>query len=116
MKIYPFLNFQKKVKNFKNVYHLLPARLDTRDLKFNRNEFIELMSEKYEIKVIVQFYPLYRYDFFKKINKKKVSLKNTDLFFDNMISFPFHEWMSDEDFNYMIKSTHSAIKELLSVK
>ena len=74
------------------------------------------MSKKYGIKVIIQFYPLYRYDFFKKLDKKNVNLKNTDLFFDNMISFPFHEWMNEKDFNYMIKSTHLAIKELLSIK
>ncbi len=116
MEIYPFLNFQKKILNHTNVYHLLPARLDTTNLKFDRNQLIKLMSEKYGIKVIIQFYPLYRYNFFKKLDKKNVNLKNTDLFFDNMISFPFHEWMNDEDFNYMIKSTHSAIKELLSIK
>lgn len=116
MEAYPFLNFQNKIINYKNVYHLLPARLDTKNLKFNRNQFIKLMSKKYGIKVIVQFYPLYRYDFFKKLDKKNVKLKNTDLFFDNMISFPFHEWMNDKDFNYMIKSTHLAIKELLSIK
>ena len=116
MKIYPFLHFQRNVKNHKNVYHLLPARLDAENLKFDRNKFIKLMSEKYKIKVIVQYYPLYRYDFFKKMNKKKVSLKNTDLFFDNMVSFPFHEWMDEKEFSYMIKSTHSALKKLLNVK
>ena len=116
METYPFLNFQKKIINYKNVHHLLPARLDTKNLKFDRNQFIKLMSKKYGIKVIVQFYPLYRYDFFKKLDKKNVNLKNTDLFFNNMVSFPFHEWMNDKDFNYMIKSTHSAIKELLSIK
>lgn len=116
MEIYPFLNFQKKIKNHTNVYHLLPARLDTTNLNFDRNKFIKLISNKYGIKVIVQFYPLYRYDFFKKINHKQKGLKNTDLFFDNMISFPFHEWMSDKEFDYMIKSTHLTFKKLLSLK
>jgi len=116
MEVYPFLNFQKKIKNHINVYHLLPARLNTINLNFDRNKFIKLISDKYGIKVIVQFYPLYRYDFFRKINNKQKVLKNTDLFFDNMISFPFHEWMSEKDFDYLLKSTHLTFKELLSVK
>ena len=33
-------------------------------------------------------------------------------FFDNMISFPFHHWMSDDDFSYMIKSTKEVAVEL----
>ncbi|WP_440679480.1 DegT/DnrJ/EryC1/StrS aminotransferase family protein [Candidatus Pelagibacter sp. HIMB1517] len=116
MKVYHFLKFQKNIKNFKNVYHLLPARIVKEGLNFDRDKFISVMSKKFGIKVIVQFYPLYRYDFFKKYNKKKISLKNTDLFFDNMISFPFHEWMSEVNFNYMINSTHKTIKYLLKLK
>ncbi len=114
MSKYPFLKFQKNIKNYKNVYHLLPAWFDKKICRINRDDFIDIMSKKYKIKVIVQFYPLYRYDFFKKLNNNEFKLKNTDLFFDNMISFPFHEWMSEKDFNYMIKSTHKAINTLIN--
>jgi dTDP-4-amino-4,6-dideoxygalactose transaminase len=37
---------------------------------------------------------------------------HTDDFFDNMVSFPFHLWMTENEFNYMIDSTIKTIKEL----
>ena len=38
------------------------------------------------------------------------------LFFDNMVSFPFHEWMSDEDFKYLVTSVKSSLNELRGTK
>ena len=37
---------------------------------------------------------------------------NTDLFFDNMVSFPFHEWMGEEDFDYLLGSVKTSLNEL----
>jgi dTDP-4-amino-4,6-dideoxygalactose transaminase len=37
---------------------------------------------------------------------------NTDEFFDNMVSFPFHLWMSDGHFDYMIDSAIKTLKKL----
>ena len=53
-----------------------------------------------------------RYDLFKKMNVKKSLCKNTDKFYDNMISFPFHLWMTNEDFNYLIHSVKKSLIEL----
>jgi len=117
MSKYPFLKFQKNIKNFKSVYHLLPAWFDKSKTKIDRDRFIKIMSEEFRIKIIVQFYPLYKYDFFKKINKNnKIKLKNTEIVFDNMISFPFHEWMNYNDFKYMLSSTDKTINKLLLSK
>ena len=104
LKSFKYLKFQKSKKNYKNVYHLLPAQLDSRTLKFNRDDFINIMSKKYKIQVIIQYLPLYRYHFFKKRNFYPKKLKVTDLFYDNMISLPFHHWMTDTDCDYLIKS------------
>ena len=30
---------------------------------------------------------------------------NIRSFFDNMVSFPFHHWLINEDYDYMLKST-----------
>tara|TARA_B100000989_G_C19170098_1_gene315096 strand:- start:290 stop:451 length:162 start_codon:yes stop_codon:yes gene_type:complete len=35
--------------------------------------------------------------------------KNTELFFNNMISFPFHVWMSNSELAYMVNSIKKAI-------
>ena len=37
---------------------------------------------------------------------------NTEKFYNNMISFPFHAWMKNEDFEYLIKSLEKTIKKL----
>ena len=34
---------------------------------------------------------------------------NTELFFKNMISFPFHAWMTDKELNYMILSIKKSL-------
>ncbi len=72
------------------------------------------MSKKYKIQVIVQYYPLYRYDLFKKMGYAKAVCPASDDFFDNMISFPFHIWMNENDFDYMIASIKQALIELRS--
>ena len=106
---FKYLKFQKAKKNYKNVFHLLPAVLDSRIVKFNRDDFIKIMSKKYKIQVIIQYLPLYRYHFFKKKNFYPKKLKETDFFYDNMISLPFHHWMSDYDLEYLIKSIKNTL-------
>lgn len=93
-------------------HHLLVARYDSSKTKRTNHDLIRLLSSKYGIKAIVQYYPLYRYDLFKKMGFGQATCPHTDHFYDNMISFPFHLWMSDEDFQYMIESTALALKSL----
>ena len=63
------------------------------------------ISQKYYIKTIVQNCPLDRFELFKKFKTKKNILKNTNIFFENMISWPFYVYMSQKKFNYMIEKT-----------
>lgn len=112
MKDYPELAFQKVENEKSHVYHLLSAKYDGRKSGKKRDDLIEWMVQKYKIKTIVQYNPLYRYPMFKKAGFGCADCPNTDDFFDNMISFPFHLWMPDSDFEYMINSTKKAIEEL----
>lgn len=98
-------SFDKK----RHVYHLLSAYYAP-NKNHNRDDLISILYNKFKIKCAVQYYPLYRYPLFKKINKVNKSCKNTDKFYNNMISFPFHVWMSDKEFNYMINSTKKSLK------
>ena len=36
----------------------------------------------------------------------------TELFYKNMISFPFHVWLSEKQINYMILALKKCINEL----
>ncbi len=112
LKRYPELSFQKVNSEKMHVYHLLSARYD--GIKFGKtnSDFIELMVYKYRIKTIVQYYPLYRYPLFIKAGFGKANCPNTDEFFDNMVSFPFHLWMTQKQLDYMIESIIKTLDEL----
>ena len=109
---YPELLFQKTGHEKQNVFHLLPARYDGAAYGKKNDDLIKLLSGKYSIKAIVQFYPLNRYPLFIKMGFADADCPNADFFFDNMVSFPFHHWMKEDDFKYMISCTKLALDEL----
>ena len=106
------LSFQKVSPHHKHVYHLLSAKYDGREFGRTNHDFIKMMAYKFGIKVVVQYYPLYRYPLFKKKGFGNADCPNTDEFYDNMVSFPFHHWMSNEQFDYMLDSTIKTLKKL----
>ena len=91
-----------RVDSDRHTYYLLVA--EWLGAVNQRDQFIQLLYEKYSIQCIVQYYPLYRYDLYKKVGLGKADCPNTDQFFDHMISFPFHHWLSDDDVDYIIES------------
>lgn len=96
-----------KVETMRHNYHLLVARL----LKGQRDEFIFRMANA-GVQCIVQYYPLYRYDFYKKLGYHSAKCPNTDIFFDNMVSFPFQQTIKYNDFEWMIETTKKCLLEL----
>ncbi len=89
-------------------YHLLVARL----ANGKRDEFIRRMAYEKGIQCVVQYYPLNRYPLYQKLGFGDAECPNTDNFFDNMVSFPFHHWMSDSDCEYMLQSTKDILESL----
>ena len=112
LKEFKYIKFQKIKKNFYSSYHLLPAYFDKKLINFSRDKLIEVMSKKYGIQLIIQYHPLDRYHFFKKKYKRNNNLKNTYNFYNNMFSIPFHIWMSDKDFDYLITSFKKELKKI----
>jgi dTDP-4-amino-4,6-dideoxygalactose transaminase len=92
--------------------HLLAARYDGSRTGKTNHDFIETMFKEHHVKVIVQYYPLNRYPMFEKAGFGKADCPNTDAFFDNMVSFPFHSWMPEDQFEYMIEATVATLKKL----
>lgn len=112
VKDYPELVFQKIPEKQTSSWHLLPAQYNGKITRKTNYDFIEMMYKEHNIKVVVQYYPLYRYPLFKKAGFGEADCPVTDHFFDNMISFPFHSWMPDDQFDYMIESTIMTLKRL----
>ena len=109
------LIFNSNFNNRRHVYHLLTAYVQPNKL-FNRDLLIKRLYFKYGIQCIVQYYPLYKYPLFKNKGLGGANCKNTENFYRNMISFPFHISMSNKKFNYMIKCTIKSVNELNNSK
>jgi len=104
---YPEIEFHR-VGSIRHNYHLLAARLTNG----NRDSFIRKMALEKGIQCVVQYYPLYRYDFYKKAGMGEASCPNADLFFDNMVSFPFHHRLTDSDLDYMLSATRAVLDSI----
>jgi perosamine synthetase len=94
-----------KVKTNRHNYHLLVARV----LSKKRDILINKLAEE-GIQCVVQYYPLYRYDLYKKVGLGKANCPNTDIFFDNMISFPFNHLIKENDFLWMIETIKKTLR------
>jgi len=103
---FPELEFHREDSERHN-YHLLVARI----LNGKRDAFINKMADE-GVQCVVQYYPLNRYDFYKKIGYGEADCPNTDQFFDNMVSFPFHHMMTNDDLEVVINSTKRTLKEI----
>ena len=105
------LEFNKFFYSKRHVYHLLVAKCK-KNKYFSRDDLIRILYKKYKIKCIVQYYPLYKYDLFKKKGFGTAKCPNTESYYSKMISFPHYVHMSKEKFNYMIKSVINAVRFL----
>ena len=102
----PELEFHREDSKRHN-YHLLVARV----LNGKRDAFMSKMVEA-GVQCVVQYYPLNRYDLYKKAGYGEADCPSTDQFFDNMVSFPFHHMMSDEDFVEMTAITKNVLSSM----
>ena len=109
---YAELSFQHVPDGCVHSYHLLAARYDGSESGRTRDDFIETIAFKHGVQAVVQYYPLYRYPMFQKAGFGDADCPNTDDFYDNMVSFPFHHWLSEEQIEYMIGAIRATVEEL----
>lgn len=92
-------------------YHLLACQIHE-ERPGTRDAFMEKMATEKGVQCIVQYYPLYRYDFYRDQGFGDAQCPNTDAFFDSMVSFPFHHHLNDEDRAYMLSSTREVLRSI----
>ena len=105
-KVSNILEFNR-IDDKRHNYHLLVAYA-----RNYRNKIMKELAFDKKIQVIVQYYPLNRYDLYKKLGFGNANVPETDKFYDNMISFPFHHMMTEEEFEYMLISTKQVLQEI----
>jgi dTDP-4-amino-4,6-dideoxygalactose transaminase len=104
----PELEFHR-VASRRHNYHLLAARVTAGPRM--RDGFMRGMHEK-GVKCVVQYIPLDRYDFYRRLGFGEATCPNGDAFFDSMVSFPFQHWLSDADLEYMLAATREVLASL----
>ena len=92
----------------KNNFHLLVGMC----VNINRNSLIRLLFDKYKIQCITQYYPLYKYHFYKNIDQD-FFCPNTEFFYNNMISIPFSHFITFKELDYIAKSITTSIKKIV---
>ena len=88
-------------------YHLLVGTLTNG----TRDAFIRTMFHEHGVKCVVQYMPLNRYDFYRRLGYTE-GCPNSDAFYDSMISFPFQHWLTEEEFAYMLQATRTVLAQL----
>lgn len=113
LKDYKELKFQYRGdEDRENVFHLLVAYYEGGEFDKTTDDFIETIVNDYKIKVIRPYYPLYKYPIFAKSKNNKADCKVLEYYFERIVAFPFHQWMSEEEFDYMIESIINTLKKL----
>ena len=106
------LSFQHIPEGCEHVYHLMSARYDEQRHGRHRDDLMALLREKYQLKCIVQYWPLNRAELFRKFGFSEADVPESDRFYDNMISFPWWSDMSDALIDDMAQRTRDALAEL----
>ena len=103
----PELVFHREDSSRHN-YHLLVAQFVGK----NRDKFIRSMASNEGIQCVVQYYPLNRYPFYKRLGMGEADCPNADKFFDNMISFPFHDNLTDDELDQIVSSSKKVLTQI----
>jgi dTDP-4-amino-4,6-dideoxygalactose transaminase len=104
---YPELLFHRDASTRHN-YHLLAAQVK----HGLRDSFMRRMADHHGIQCVVQYCPLNRYPFYQRLGFDRADCPNTDVFFDNMVSFPFNHLLTDSDMGEIIWSTRETLDYL----
>jgi dTDP-4-amino-4,6-dideoxygalactose transaminase len=95
----------QKIPNHKiSAHHLLPFQFISKNYKDGADKVFKKLVADYGVYPAKQYYPLYRYGLFSKSGNGMADVPVTDNYYDNMVSLPFHHWMPEKDFEYMLDS------------
>jgi dTDP-4-amino-4,6-dideoxygalactose transaminase len=109
---YPELSFQRVPPGCGHSWHLLAARYDGARWQRTRDEFMSELAFSAGVRAVVQYCPLYRYPMFRRAGVGRAECPETDRFFDNMVSFPFQQWMPEEQFELMTKLVQTSLERM----
>ena len=78
-------------------YHLFIIRKLT-----NRNEFFSFLRES-NIFCQLHYIPIYRHPFYKKLGYDPNNFSNSESYYDQALSIPIHQKLSESQMNYIVE-------------
>ena len=78
-------------------YHLFIIRKLT-----NRNEFFSFLRES-NIFCQLHYIPIYRHPFYKKLGYDPINFSNSESYYDQALSIPIHQKLSESQMNYIVE-------------
>jgi perosamine synthetase len=112
LKDVPEIEFSKCIPGGRYVVHQYIMHYNPMGSGKTRDDLLDLMTEKYGVRCIVQYYPLYRYPLFQKKGDGDFDCPVLEKWWDNSFSFPWWCNMDDESMKIMCESLIAAVKEL----
>ena len=108
----PEISFNKIPAGYRHVRHQYVQHFDGSAFGKNRDDLMDLLTTKYGIRSIVQYYPLYRYPLFQKLGAGAFDCPVLESWWDNTFSVPMWIGMTDEELEIIAGSIKSAIADL----
>lgn len=106
------ITFPKIIKGGRYVVHQYVMHYDGSKYGKNRDDLMDLLTKKYGVRAIVQYYPLYRYPLFQKKGCGAYDCPVLDKWWDNSFSLPWWCGIDDESMRIMCESVIGAVKDL----
>jgi len=108
----PEISLAKEPEGYRHIIHQFIMHFDGSAFGKDRNDLLDVITAEYGVRCIVQYYPLYRYDLFKKLGAGEHDCPVLEGWWDNSFSFPWWAYMEDETIEYMTSSLKAAIAKL----
>ncbi len=112
----PEITFNKIPVGYRHVRHQYVQHFDGSAFGKDRNDLLDLLTKKYGIRSIVQYYPLYRYPLFQKLGCGEHDCPVLEGWWDNTFSVPMWCGMDDETLVTIADSVKAAIADLKAAK
>lgn len=108
----PEISFSKVREGYRHVHHQYILHFDGSACGKTRDDLLDLLTGKYGIRSIVQYYPLYRYPLFRKLGAGDHDCPVLEAWWDNSFSVPMWCGMSDEVLQTIADAVRSAVADL----
>ncbi len=112
---YKEIEFQNVPDHCEHAYHLMVSQYDAQSTGHDRDELFKLLRDKYRLKVIVQYWPLYHSELFRSHGFGEADVPETDRFYAGMVSFPWWSDMGDDVLDDMADRTRRGLDEFRAI-